>query len=126
MLNFSQAVQDYFFSKRHVGEWPEGADHVYGACITTADEQTQLQLQVRASAGTIVEARFKALACPYGIACLAYCCDVLHGQPVSALETLDADHLIKALDLPSVRYNMAFLSEDLLQDLFAKIPSISD
>ena len=72
-----------------------------------AGAMTRLQVRVDGPGGHVEDARFKVFGCSAAIASASLAADVVVGQAVDAVRTLDAGVLADALDLPEDKRAMA-------------------
>ena len=91
------------------GSFPEDDPRVGTGVVGSlaAGAMTRLQVRVDGPRGHVEDARFKVFGCSAAIASASLAADVVVGQAVDAVRTLDAGALADALDLPEDKRAMA-------------------
>lgn len=112
MHMYSAAVLDRVRNPRRVGEWPAGQTDVGTGEAGTLDDGTTVRIQVRVSAGRIVEARFKVFGCSASIASAALVAEWLEGATLDEGRRLTPGRVVDALSLPAERAHVARVAVD--------------
>jgi NifU-like protein involved in Fe-S cluster formation len=115
--DYPAAVWSRFRQPRHAGTL-EGAPHGAADCRSSG---ARLELWARVEGDQVVEARFRALGCPFSIAVGDWLAEQLTGCGVEAMSALNAAAIIAALEIPDARRHCAFVGEDALQALQATV-----
>lgn len=78
----------------------------------TLDTGTVTRIQVRVKDQTVVEARFKVFGCSAAIASASLVAELLEGASIESARTLDADRVVKKLQLAEERQYVAAMAVD--------------
>ncbi len=117
MLHWSDKIKKEFYHPKNIGELDLNDPQVYVASHETPDGFTRMQLHLKISNKTILDAKYKVLGCPCCIACLSFLTANIIGKHINELQNFDARYLIKGLELPKERYSSALMVEMLLEEI---------
>jgi NifU-like protein involved in Fe-S cluster formation len=112
-----------FDGPRAYGHWQPGD---YPEASGSAEDHSQLvwvRFDLQLSAGRIGAVRFHVLGCPHTMAATSWVAESLVGQPVGALEEVDAQALKQAFAVPQEKLGRLLVIEDAARECAAQLGS---
>lgn len=102
---YSKTVLQFFQRITHGGEL--AGEHVFSATNGLADNGAVLSFYFECNKKEIVTARFKAHGGVVLLALAEYLCSALEGKPIEHAFSINAEQLVKAMDLPKTDRHLA-------------------
>jgi NifU-like protein involved in Fe-S cluster formation len=116
---YSPQILDHFQNPRHAGE-VENADAVVQ--IENPACGDVLRLTAKASAGRIVEVRFRAKGCVPAMACASALMELVAGKTIDAARQLRREQLLESVgSLPEASAHASHLAMDALAALLRSL-----
>jgi NifU-like protein involved in Fe-S cluster formation len=109
---YNEAVRACFAHPVHAGDLQGEYAHALVASASSSDRGARVDLSIGVSEGTIVEMRYRALACPHLIAAAETLCANRENEPLSALQHFDTNELMQLLSIPVEKTGELLLLED--------------
>jgi NifU-like protein involved in Fe-S cluster formation len=103
----SDAVRARVRNPRRVGSFPADAPGVGTGEAGALDEGTVARIQVRVNGDRVAEARFRVFGCSAAIASASLIAELLEGTAIGEGAAIDADRLVRELELPEERRGVA-------------------
>ena len=114
-MQYSQKILDHFHHPRNAGNFLQEREGVFIGRAGRRLLGDEIELQLKVVSGQIISARFKAYGGVATIACGSFATEQLVGLPMDKARKLNAEVIMKALDLPQVKRHAALLVEDALR-----------
>ncbi len=115
--DYSDQVRALFVALSHSGL----AD---GPVVDLARGGMRIQLSANLLDGRLNELRFRAFACPHGLAALEAFCDEFEGRPVADLREYRAAATLERLAIPVEKIGRILLMEDAISALRDRIEAL--
>lgn len=114
MERYSEAVRRRFLAPAHAGELPGGPAVRVGRAAAPGDVALALYLRLDAAGARVERARFRAHACPSGIAAADWACEWMEGRTLDEIRGLKAEAVESGAGLAPDKRDCGLLVEDAL------------
>jgi len=118
---YNETIISLFRDPQHSGEFPATCATVFTAQAGHSGQSDLLRLQVKISADTITDAKFKVQGGITTIAAAEFLARTIIGVKITELATINSQTIIDALQLPTRRIYSALLADDALEKIKQEI-----
>lgn len=121
MLGYNEQVLKHFFKPACIQEL-DSVEPILRVRSGHCDLGEAVEIGIiLADGGIVKQVYFKALGCPYLIACLSYLCGYLKGNSIAKIGQLDESKLIDLFSMPRNKQHVAFFCMDCMHKLQEKV-----
>jgi NifU-like protein involved in Fe-S cluster formation len=111
-MEYSSEVVRRCDAPRRVGELPHATPGLSSGEAEDRSLQVWVRFDLQVQNGVIQTVRFEAFGCPHTVAAADLVAERLEGQPVHAARRVNAQELMKALDVPVEKLGKLLRIED--------------
>lgn len=118
-MSYNKLIQQHFFEPSGVlSKADDVSDYrVINEGSVALGDALQFYVKMDEAHTIFEQLKFKAYGNPYVIAGMSYSCEQLQGKALSETEKFSAKHFIEIFELPKTKYYVAYMLEDVLQEL---------
>lgn len=114
-MKHSTELLEYFYNTQHAGTLDQNDPNVIVVEEGGAEQGNILRLYLQIRNQTIVTVKFLAYSSVAATACCEYVCRWLEGKTLEQARKINAEEIMKALELPGVEIHTAKLVERLVK-----------